>query len=124
MMKKKVLVVDDDIDFLRLIRVWLSKAGYEVAVAVDGLSAISTARKETPDLIVLDVGMPAGGGATTLERMRNLVPLAGIPIVILTGQGEETTASQFLSAGADGFVRKMDSKEEILGTLREVIEAA
>ncbi len=123
-MKKKVLVVDDDVDFLCLIKVWLAKDGYEVVAAVDGMTAISTARKEMPDLIVLDVGMPAGGGATVLERMKKLVPLAGIPIVILTGQGDETTASQFLSAGADGFVRKMDTKEEILGTLRNAVASA
>ncbi len=121
---KKVLVVDDDTDFLRLMTVWLKHEGFEVSVAVDGLSAISTARKESPDLIVLDVGMPAGGGGTTLERMKNLIPLAGVPIVVVTGQGEETTPDQFLGAGADGFVRKMQGKDAILATLREAMSVA
>lgn len=114
---KKILVVDDDMDFLRLMKVWLEREGYEVAVAVDGISGLSTARKESPDLIVLDVGMPAGGGATTLERMKKLVPLAGVPIVVVTGQ-EDQLAERFLAAGADGFVRKTDGKEEILEALR------
>ena len=123
-MAKKVLVVDDDTDFLKLIKVWLQRAGYEVVVAVDGLSGLTTARKDPPDLVVLDVNMPAGGGATTLERMRNLVQMAGVPIVVLTGADENTTSSEFLAAGADGFCRKMDGKDEILAILEQALSAS
>ena len=119
-MKTKVLVVDDDLDFLKVMKVWLERDGYEVAVAVDGLSGITAARKEAPDLIVLDVGMPAGGGATALERMRRLVPLAGVRFVVVTGQSL-ALAAQF--PGADGFVHKMEGKERILGVLRQAMLA-
>jgi CheY-like chemotaxis protein len=121
--KSKILVVDDDRDFLKLMMVWLKREGYDVAVAADGVSGIAAARKESPDLIVLDVEMPAGGGATTLERMRSLVPLAATPIVVVTGHAK-AAASQFLAKGADGFVRKADGRDQILQTLRQALAAA
>ena len=123
-MKKKILVVDDDVEFLKLMQVWLSREGYDVVVAVDGLSGLTTARKESPDLIVLDIGMPAGGGATALERMKNLVPLAGTPIVVVTGQNGASITSEFLAMGADAFVSKQDGKDHILVTVREALAAA
>jgi len=81
----KVLIIDDD-QFIRMefARV-LGAAGYEIAFAVDAVSAISTATSERPDLIVLDMGLPAGSGMVVMERLRNLATTMVTPVIVVTG---------------------------------------
>ena len=117
-MTKKVLVVDDDRDFLRLMAAWLKAEGMEVVVAMDCMSCISVARKQVPDLIVLDIGMPAGNGFVALQRLRSLVPLTGVPIVVASGQDEAVCRPKAEAAGADDYVEKRSGREAIMAVLR------
>lgn len=121
-MAKKILVVDDDQDMLRLLNARLKSQGYEVAFAQDGVSCISQARREKPDLILLDLGLPAGDGYKTLERIRGLLPLADTPVIVYTAQSEETAKQKAMAAGADMFFEKTIDKEELLAAIWGALE--
>src|SRR5580692_9920665 len=84
MSRPKILVVDDDPDLLRALRLRLRANNYEVTTAADGYSAIASAQKERPALIILDLGLPVGDGFVVLERLQNSDAFGGIPV---TGLG-------------------------------------
>ena len=119
---KKILIVDDDPDMLRLMSVKLKKSGYEVVIAGDGVACMSMVRKETPDLIVLDLGLPAGDGFKTLERLKSLVPFSSIPVIVLTARDAAETTDKALSAGASAFFEKTASKDEVLGAVWRLLD--
>lgn len=119
---KKILVVDDDPDMLRLMSVKLKKNGYEVVVAGDGISCMSMVRKEHPDLIVLDLGLPAGDGFKTLERLKSLVPFSSIPVIVLTARDASEAKDRALSCGASAFFEKTASKDEVMGAVWRLLD--
>jgi two-component system KDP operon response regulator KdpE len=118
---KKILIVDDDLDMLRLLNSQLRADGYEVVSAQDGVSCISEARKEKPDLILLDLGLPAGDGFIALERLRGLLPLTGTPIVVLTGRSDEEARNRAMAAGATAFYEKSVQKETLLAAIGQLV---
>lgn len=81
---KKILIIDDDQHLLLGLTARLKANGYNVMCAADAISAITVARREAPDLVILDLGLPAGDGFVVLERMRNLVGLVTIPVIVLS----------------------------------------
>ncbi len=83
-MGRKVLVVDDDRDLVNLLSLKISQAGYEVLTAYDGYQAISITAKENPDLIVLDIRLPAGGGAGVLKALKGSFKTHDIPVIVIT----------------------------------------
>src|SRR6202162_2246469 len=85
MAMKSVLLVDDDSVFLLTIGVRLKSMGYTVYAAKDAVNAISTVRKNNPDVVVLDVSIPAGDGFMVAERLQNLISTAAPPIIFFTG---------------------------------------
>ena len=76
MPKQKILVVDDDANLVQALRLRLLANNFDIAVACDGYAAVATAQKERPDLIILDLGLPAGDGFVVLDRLRNRANLA------------------------------------------------
>jgi len=86
--KKKVLVVDDERDIIKALMIRLQGAGYEVVTAFDGAQAIFVAHKEKPDLIILDIRMPAGDGFSVAEKLKHSTNTVSIPIIFLTGGPE------------------------------------
>lgn len=123
MEKQKVLVIDDDRDLLRLMHRKLSRAGFEVVCAEDGLSATKTALSERPDLVLLDVKLPCGDGFQVFERLRNLIPTATVPVIIVSGCGPDM-AEQLLDGGADAFVCKPVDFTEVIDTIHQVLDQA
>jgi DNA-binding response OmpR family regulator len=117
---KKVLIVDDDKDLLRLLSRHLLRAGFDVVTAQDGVSAVSVAKKEQPKVIVLDLGLPAGDGFRVLEMLQNLIPVSHIPVVVLTARGAQAEATA-LSAGAAAFLQKPVSASQLIETVRSVL---
>ncbi len=115
---KKILLVDDDKDLLRALGARLRTSGYEVAFATDGVSCISAAVKESPSLILLDVGLPAGDGYKCLEKLQANLQLNHIPVVMLTGREGPAVQERCMREGARGFLQKPVRKEDLL----EVIE--
>lgn len=116
---KKILIVDDDKDLLRGLTFRLRANGYETVIATDGYSAISVAQKEKPDLIILDIGLPAGDGFIVMERLRNHPSLALIPIIILTARDSQINKERALKAGAVAFFQKPADNDKLLAAIKK-----
>jgi CheY-like chemotaxis protein len=120
---KTILVIDDDLDIQRLLAVTLRAAGYETVFAGDGVSAIAEARKHRPDLIVLDLGLPAGDGYTVLERLQRMPALAFVPVIAVTARDPSTNKERVLSAGAVDYVQKPFERDEIVAAVQRALPA-
>lgn len=118
MPKHKILVVDDDPDLVRAMRLRLRANDYEIATAGDGYSAIATAQKERPDLIVLDLGLPVGDGFVVLDRLQKSDSLSDVPVIVLSARDPETNEMRALQAGAAAFFQKPADNDELLNVIR------
>jgi DNA-binding response OmpR family regulator len=103
---KKILIVEDEVVQLTALARRLKSAGFEVVAARDGLTAISTARKEQPDLIVLDLGIPAGDGFVVLQRLSMLINTGTIPVIVLSSRTPIGNRDAALKAGAIAYIHK------------------
>jgi len=112
---KTILVVDDEPKIVQLVRDYLESSGFGVLVARDGKSALSTARTQKPDLIVLDLGLP---GLDGLDVTRELRKTHNIPIIMLTARGEESDKLVGLELGADDYITKPFSPKELVARVR------
>lgn len=99
----------------------LRKSGFDVAIAPDALSAVSQARAHRPALVILDLGLPAGGGFMVMERLRSLSHLAGTPVLVVSGQDRVTMEKPALEAGAVEYLSKPASPEQILASVRRIL---
>jgi two-component system KDP operon response regulator KdpE len=112
--KKRILLVDDDPDMLAMLELFLTGAGYGVASAKDGMSCVSRVQKERPDLVVLDLGLPAGDGLATLGRLRGLMPSAETPVLVLTAREGSAWREKAMDAGANAYMRKPVGRDTLL----------
>ena len=117
---KSVLLVDDDNTLLLAIGVRLKSMGYTVFTAKDAVSAVSAAVKNHPDIVVLDVSIPAGDGFLVAGRLRNMVSCAATPIIFITASASPHLRNRALSLGAAGFLTKPFDAT----TLADAIESA
>lgn len=117
---KKVLIVDDDEDLMLALTITLKARGYEVFSAMDAVSAISMARKDRPDVVLLDLSLPAGDGFVVMERLKSMPPTASIPIVIITAR-DQSSKAQALGAGARAFLQKPVESNLLLATLEQAV---
>ena len=118
---RKILIVDDDQDLLLGLTPRLKANGYRVISAMDGTSAISVARRETPDLVILDLGLPAGDGFVVLERMRTLPDLVAIPVIVLSARDPADNEKRALDAGAVAFFQKPAHNHDFLAAIRHAL---
>ncbi len=114
----KILVVDDEVDIVRSLSMRLRAEGYEVSVAMDGLGATKKAIQEQPELIILDIGMPAGNGHVVVERLRNIDQTAQIPVIYLTAR----TSEEDFRKASEGKVCKYITKPFDAGILLAAVE--
>lgn len=105
-MSNKILLVDDDKDILEILSYNLSKEGFEVEKATDGISALKKAKKFIPDLIILDVMMPNMDGMETCEKLREITDLNDVIITFFTARSEDYSQIAGLDAGADDYISK------------------
>jgi two-component system alkaline phosphatase synthesis response regulator PhoP len=117
-MSRKILVVDDKKELRTLLKQYLSQEGFEVVLAGDGREALFMARQEKPDLIILDLMMPEMGG---YEFLRTYNKEADTPIIILTAKLEESDKVLGLELGADDYVTKPFSMNELTARIRAVL---
>jgi DNA-binding response OmpR family regulator len=117
--KPKILIVDDDANLRRALKIRLRANHYDTVQASDGYSAIAVAQKEQPNLIILDLGLPAGDGFVVLERLRDSDSLSSIPVIVLTARDPQSNKQQTLQAGATAFFQKPVDNSELLAVIRE-----
>jgi two-component system phosphate regulon response regulator PhoB len=118
---KKLLVVDDEPDICNLIVFNAEQAGYDVSAVYSGENALDVARKEKPDLIVLDLMLPGIGGLDVCRILKNDKATSNIPIIILTAKGTEEDIVKGLELGADDYVTKPFSPRVLLARIKSVL---
>ena len=101
-----ILVVDDNADIRKGLSLRLRANGYDVLMAADALSATAAIVKQQPSLVILDLGLPCGGGFAVMERLQKNDRLAQIPVIVLTGRGKANNMDRALGAGAAAFFQK------------------
>lgn len=119
--KKKILIVDDHEDVLHGLRILFRAHDYLAVTACDAVTAVSQAKSEKPDLILLDLGLPAGDGYLVMERLSNIDELASIPVIVFTAREEEWHREQSLAAGAKAFFQKPVENAELLAAVQQVL---
>lgn len=120
----RVLIADDDEDVRAYLEITLSLAGYDTLEAGDGVEALERARREGPDLVLLDVMMPRMDGLEVLRRLREDARTAHLPIVMLTARGQSSDTVEGLDAGADSYLTKPCEAEVLLAHVRAALRRA
>ncbi len=129
---KKILVVDDSTVILQALSMKLKSQGYLPITAEDGASAVSKARSEKPDLILLDISFPPdvahGGGVPwdgflIMAWLRRLDEIKDIPVIMISGDGAPKTKARALAAGAASFFAKPIENDELLAVVKQTLEA-
>jgi len=118
MTAKRVLVVDDDVKTVELVKLYLNRDGYKILTAYDGVEALRLARESHPDLIVLDLMLPGMDG---LEVCRTIREESDVPIIMLTARTTDQDKLTGLSLGADDYVTKPFSPRELAARVRAVL---
>ena len=114
----KILIIDDEADFCQVLIRCLSKQGYTVVAASDGMAGVGLAAETLPDLIVCDLNMPGMDGYAVLAALRRDPKLADIPLIFLTGQSQPSQVRQGMNLGADDYLTKPVSLEDLLGAVK------
>ncbi len=123
-MSDVVLVADDDDDILLLVTTRLTRDGYDVVSARNGVEALALAQEHEPRVAVLDVGMPGLDGIEVLTAIRGTAALKRTRVVLLTAKAQESDVRRGYDAGADAYVKKPFSPAELAGRVRELYELA
>lgn len=121
-MKKKILIVDDDINDLKLLGLILERDGYEIATASGGVQGLTEAYAEAPDLILLDVLMPDLDGLELAQRLRNDPTLEQVPIIMVTAKSMPDDKLAGFQAGASDYIIKPFSSDDLLGRVNTVLD--
>jgi DNA-binding response OmpR family regulator len=121
MERPKILIVDDDPDLRRAMKIRLRANHYDTVHASDGYSAMAMAQKERPDLIIHDLGLPAGDGFGVLKRLQDTDTLSSIPVIVLTARSPQFNEQRALLAGASAFFQKPADNRELLDVIRATV---
>ena len=121
MSNKKILIVDDDPDVRQGMHVRLKANHYDTFFAGDALSSIAEARKHDPDLIILDLGLPAGDGFVVMDRLKTVPSLAVIPVIVVSARDVLANKERALKAGAKAFLQKPVDNAELLKVIRQAL---
>ena len=122
-MGKKILIADDEPDVVRVLATRLRAHDYQVIGALDGMQAVSQAHHERPDLILLDIRMPASDGYAVLESLRMSSHTDKIPVMLLSGLPEEELQESVNELGVQGFIAKPFDTEKVLGQISTLLNA-
>lgn len=116
-----VLVVDDDADTREALAIRLRREEFAVTFASDGATALMAARRQPPDLVVLDLGLPCGDGLTVLRRLRAIDGLNRVPVVVISGREPGDACASALEAGADVYLQKPVDAKDLVEAARAVL---
>jgi DNA-binding response OmpR family regulator len=121
-MTKKVLIADDEPNILITLEYLMKREGWLVSVARDGHEALEAIRRERPDLVLLDVMMPGKSGFEVCAALRADESLAATKVLMLTAKGRDTDRAQGLGVGADAYMTKPFSTQELAAKVREMLQ--
>ena len=121
-MAKRVLVVDDDPQVVKIIQRALEREGLEVAVATNGAEALLAIGRQRPDLVILDVVMPVMDGFQALRALREKPETKDLPVLMLTARSEDRDVARGWTAGVDLYLTKPFTMEELLTATRRMLE--
>jgi DNA-binding response OmpR family regulator len=121
-MPKKILIVDDEINVIKVIAARLKASNYDIVTASDGLYAVQKAHQEKPDLIILDVRMPVGGGKGVFENLRMTSDTMMIPIIFITAYADDELRRTLLEMGAVDVVTKPFNADELLEKVKKALK--
>ena len=120
-MAKKILIVDDDPNVVKVLASRLRANKYEVMASSDGLQAVQKAHQGKPDLIILDIRMPAGSGISVAEKLKISDDTSLIPVIVITGYPDEEIQQKAQEMGAAHFITKPVHAEELLAKVEEIL---
>jgi len=121
--RAKIMIADDDPNLRQALSLRLRANDYQTISACDGYSTLALAQKERPDLIVLDLGLPAGDGFAVLTHLRGFPSLASIPVIVLTARDPQANEKLALESGAAAFFQKPADNHELLEVIRICLQA-
>jgi DNA-binding response OmpR family regulator len=120
-MAKKILVIDDEEDYINLVRTVLEPLGYSILSTSNGLEGINRIKSEIPDLVILDVNMPEVNGYQITEQIRRTQEIKHIPIILLTVRRKEDDKVKGLDLGADDYITKPFHPKELIVRVETVL---
>ena len=116
-----VLLIDDEPKIRRFLRAGFELQGFSVLETENAADGLKAATFNAPDLIILDIGLPAGDGFVVLERLQQSASLSNIPVIVLTARDPQSTRDKIMKAGATAFFQKPADNGELLGAIRAVL---
>lgn len=121
-MGKKILFIEDEPDQVKVIRTRLEANGYEVISANDGLSGLELAKKESPDLVLLDIIMPGIDGVEVCKRLRSDEQTKDLPVIAVTASGERTLEERCYEVGCNNVIRKPYDSTVLMESIEQIIK--
>lgn len=118
---KKILVADDEVDVVEMVSCLLKQQGFEVLTAYDGSEAVEVAKRDHPDLVLLDIQMPASFGFSVLNDLRASPETASIPVIVVSGFGSDEVRRAANEAGAKDFLCKPFSGKRLLSKVHDYL---
>ncbi len=122
MSQKKILIVEDDLDLAKALTKRLNANSYDAVCAFDAISATRMARREKPDLIILDIGLPGGDGFVVKKRLKMYTSLSDLPVIVITGKDVISTFERSIKAQVEAFFRKPVDEAQLLSVISRVLE--
>ena len=123
-MKKKILIVDDEPGIVRLLALRLRAENFDVICAYDGYQCIKVARDELPDLILLDIKMPLGGGIKAFENLKGIASTQNIPVIFITGFPSTKVKRQVMEMGAEDFITKPFNSDVLIEKINTILKVS
>lgn len=120
-MSKKVLIVEDEAMIVRVLSIRLEGLGYKVVSAADGEAGFAAARKERPDLAIIDIGLPVIDGTTLCELIKTTPETKGVKVIMLTGKKLVGDMEKSFEAGADAYVNKPYDWARLQGHIEKLV---
>jgi len=118
---KKILIVEDDPDVLQGIQLRLQAHHFDTFAAADAISCMTEARKNEPDLIILDLGLPGGDGFVLMDRFKNVPTLAAVPVIVVSGRDIRENQKRIVQSGAKAFLQKPVNSTLLLAVIRQAL---
>lgn len=120
-MAKKILIIEDNTSFAALVHSQLQKVGFEAMVAPDAMLGTKEVNRWRPDLVLLDLMLPAGGGVSVLRNMRQSIYMKNVPVLVITGSDDPALRKQILELGVNSILQKPYKPQELIDLIHQML---